>query len=167
MPQATDHVTTNHGPSNVIDFASRQRPKPTPVAFSLQISGARGNLHSDSLFQLPFVTLPAGEVTDWRDFWDRATLWNDQPTDDAGEDYHRGRRYAEAAIRSIIKDDAIHHDLVLVVQRMIEGGFRRKGKGGRLCRSLASSEEGFIDALCKIAVEASRLVAAGLNAERA
>lgn len=166
MAQAKDSNTTNHAGSNVIDFASRQRARATPASIGLQIPGAR-KIHSDSLFALPFVTLPPGKFTDWSDFWDQTKLWNDEPTDDPSEDYHRGRRYAEDAIGAIIKDDAIHHDLVLVMQRMIEGGFRRKGPAGRLCRSLASCEEGFIDALCKIAVESSRLIASNLAAGQA
>lgn len=175
MAQATELNSTNHG-SNVIDLAARRAAKAaastflagqSPTQFCCHSRAVR-NIHSETLFALPFVTKAPADVTDWAEFWHQTKLWNDEPTRDQGADYHRGGQYAEQAIKAIIDDDAIYHDLTLVMQRMIAGAFKRKGPGGGLCRTISSSEQGFIDALCKIAVEASRcVVAANLPLERA
>lgn len=155
MAQATDDTTTN---SNVIPFAPRQRTAPA-TAFVFEVPGAQRAVHSKSLFQLPFVTVPSEEVADWREFWKRTTMWNVQPTDDGSSDYHKGKKYAQDAIAAIIKDGAIPRNLEQVLRSMIESGFRRRGPTGQLCRRLGSAESGFIDELCKVAVEASRLIA--------
>lgn len=158
MPQAIDDTITKPAGSNVIDFASRQHKRTqTPGSIGLQIPGSRHNLHSETLFKLPFVTLPSGDVKVWKDFWSQTTMWNDAPTEDAGADYHRGKGYAQAAIAAIVNDNALPRDLEIVVRKIVDSGFKRKGPAGKLCRGLASAEEGFLDELCKVAVEGRRL----------
>jgi hypothetical protein len=148
--------------ADIIHLASRQQTKalcglPTP---SEVISGSPGMLsyaHSPSLFALPFVALPSQECSDWGEFWKRTTMWNDDPTGAAGHvDYSRGKRYAREAIVAIISDGASPHSLTMVVDAIVDRGFKRRGPGGRPCRVLSSAEEGFLHELCEIAVEAAR-----------
>lgn len=155
MAQANNDIITNSAGSNVIEFVPRQQAKGAEAL--MPPNGGLGVIHSQSLLALPFVTLPPAEVTDWKEFWEQTSLWNDQPTNASSADYHRGIDYAKCAVAAIVKDRALSHDLQLVVGRIISGGFRRKGPGGKLCRGLAAAEEGFIYELCKIAVESSRL----------
>lgn len=111
---------------------------------------------SETFWSLPFVTLPADECDSWREFWAQIIMWNDEPTDDPAADYRRGRQYAHLAIEAIRTDKAFPRQLEIVVQRMIAGAFSRRGPGGRLCRQLSSSEEGFLNTLCRSAVEWGR-----------
>jgi hypothetical protein len=105
----------------------------------------------------------AGRNDDWGEFWKHTIMWNDEPTGKGHVDYARGRRYAQEVIKAIVDDNAIPRELEMVVDAMIERGFRRRGPSGRLCRQLSSAEQGFLMELCSIAVEASRLVAAAIN----
>ena len=107
-----------------------------------------GTLFSETYWTLPFVTMPAGECGSWGEFWKRAVMWNDEPTDDQHADFWRGRRYAFLAIEAIRKDKTCGRQLEITVERMIEGAFRRRGPSGKLCRNLSVAEKGFIDFLC-------------------
>jgi hypothetical protein len=98
------------------------------------------------------VTLPEEPGDNWGEFWERVDMWNDKPTDNACADYHRGRKYAQAAVEAIVAERASNRQLEIVVERMIEGAFRRRGLKGKLCRGLSSAEQGFLKGLCKIAV---------------
>jgi len=80
-------------------------------------------------------------------------MWNDEPTDNSCADYHRGRKYAQAAVEALVTERVRTRQLEIVVERMIEGAFRRRGPKGALCRRLSSAEHGFLQELCKIAVE--------------
>lgn len=114
------------------------------------------HIHSRSLLALPFVTLPLSECEDWGDFWKRTTMWNDEPGEDGCADYQRGRRYVREAIAAIIQDGAQSRGLEMVVDAILERGFRRRGPGGRVCRQLSSAETAFLHELCEIAVAAVR-----------
>jgi hypothetical protein len=142
--------------ADIIDLATRQKAK---VLHGLSTPGQNPSvveIHSRSLMALPFVTLPLGDCVDWGDFWKRTTMWNDDPTGDDHADYKRGGQYARKAITAIIKDGARSRGLEMVVEAIMERGFRRRGPGGRLCRQLSSAESAFLTELCKIAVEAVR-----------
>jgi hypothetical protein len=145
--------------ADIIDLGSRRQAKTfvgTHVEPPLVPSSEVLSIFSDKLFRLPFVTLPAEECADWGEFWDRTTMWNDEPTEDGGSDYRRGRRYAREAVAAIVSDKAIPRGLELVVNRMIKRAFSRRGPAGRICRQLSSAEDGFLRELCLIAVEAVR-----------
>jgi hypothetical protein len=109
-------------------------------------------LFSMSFFKLPFVTLPQEACDDWGEFWKRVVMWNDEPTGNVCADYHCGRKYAQAAVEALVTERAGTRQLEIVVERMIEGAFRRRGPKGKLCRGLSSAEQGFLQGLCKIAV---------------
>jgi hypothetical protein len=84
-------------------------------------------------------------------------MWNDEPTDNSCADYHRGRKYAQAAVEALVTDRPRSiRQLEIVVEGMIERAFRRRGPKGALCRKLSSAEHGFLEGLCKIAVEGRR-----------
>lgn len=154
---------------NIIALAPRQQAKAlqdlaTPAAVLTDCNPADEppcaanlfHIHSRSLLALPFVTLPLVQCEDWGDFWKRMTMWNDEPGKDGGADYQRGRRYVREAIAAIIKDGAQSRGLEMVVDAILERGFRRRGPGGRICRQLSSAETAFLHELCKVAVEAVR-----------
>lgn len=111
------------------------------------------SLHSNAVFALPFVTLPAVECADWRAFWRETEMWNDEPTDKPSDDFARGRRYAGLAIEALRRDETSPRQLEMIVERMIERAFRRRGPAGKLCRQLPSSEQGFILEVCRAAVK--------------
>jgi hypothetical protein len=117
----------------------------------LAVDGLPANLYSESFFALPFVTLPPEGFTNWEEFWDRVDMWNDEPTGNACEDYHRGRRYARNAIEATRQENASSRGLEIVVEKIIERAFRRRGPKGHMCRKLSDAELGFLDELCKIA----------------
>jgi hypothetical protein len=102
------------------------------------------------------VTLPQEPGDNWGEFWERVDMWNDEPTDNSCADYHRGRKYAQAAVEALVTERVGIRQLEIVVERMIEGAFRRRGPKGALCRKLSSAEHGFLQELCKIAVEGRR-----------
>jgi len=162
MAQATDNVITLNASakgSNVIPFAPRQAAKQSQTSADHADAQTLRNVHSESLLALPFVTRPSDDIESWAEFWEQTNLWNDEPIDNAHIDYSRGEQYARAAVAAIIDDGAIAHDLILVVGRIVKSGFKRRGPAGRPCRSLSATAEGFIDQLCKIAVESSRVIA--------
>ena len=143
------------GPSNVVKFQVRRTDdggtlsapigEPVPNDYFTQ-------LFSMSFFKLPFVTLPQEPGDDWGEFWERVDMWNDKPTDNACADYHRGRSTRRLAVEAIVTERVSNRQLEIVVERMIEGAFRRRGPKGALCRKLSSAEHGFLMGLCKIAV---------------
>jgi hypothetical protein len=96
--------------------------------------------------------LPQDPGDTWGEFWERVDMWNDEPTDNACADYHRGRKYAQAAVEALVTERVGTRQLEIVVESMIEGAFRRRGPKGKLCRGLSSAEQGFLMGLCKIAV---------------
>jgi hypothetical protein len=110
-------------------------------------------LYSETVFRLPFVTLPAEECDSWGEFWKQTVMWNDEPTDNQCADYARGRRYACLAIEALRTERICSRQLEIIVEGMIERAFRRRGAAGKLCRRLSSSEQGFLTALCRVAVE--------------
>jgi hypothetical protein len=110
-------------------------------------------LYSETVFRLPFVTLPAEECDSWGEFWKQTVMWNNEPTADRGADYARGRRYACLAIEALRTERICSRQLEIIVEQMIERAFRRRGPAGKLCRQLSSSEQGFLTALCRVAVE--------------
>jgi hypothetical protein len=137
-------------PANVVDFRVRRKhhigtPVPMPDDYFMQH-------FSMSFFKLPFVTLPQEPFDTWGEFWERVDMWNDEPTDNSCADYHRGRKYAQAAVEALVADRVGTRQLEIVVECMIEGAFRRRGPKGALCRKLSSAEHGFLQGLCKIAV---------------
>jgi hypothetical protein len=140
--------------SNVIEFRSRaaRSVRPQSEDDDAPTVGAT-KLFSGAFFALPFVTLPSEECGSWGEFWERVVMWNDEPTDNACTDYHRGRKYAKAAVEALVTERVSCRQLEIVVDRMIEGAFRRRGPKGALCRKLSSAEHGFLQGLCKIAVE--------------
>jgi hypothetical protein len=155
--------------ADIIELAARQQVKVLRDLAALSNRGcdqpSPGKLfkvHSRSLLALPFVTLPTEEC-DWREFWKRTSMWNDDPTGVAHVDWSRGRRYAREAITAIISDGASPRNLEMVVDAIIERGFRRRGPGGRICRQLSSAETGFLHELCEIAVETTRQVVSGVK----
>jgi hypothetical protein len=81
-----------------------------------------------------------------------------QPTSNGCADYQRGRQYARAAVEAIVTDDATIRQLEIVVKGLIDGAFRRRGPGGRLCRQLSSSEQAFLQELCRLAVDSRSAV---------
>jgi hypothetical protein len=140
--------------SNVIKF---QAPRPPDVDAPSSPIGEPNDyfthLFSKSFFRLPFVTLPEDPGDCWGEFWKRVDMWNDKPTDNSCTDYHRGRKYAEAAVEALSTERVSTRQLEIVVERMIERAFRRRGPKGKLCRGLSSAEHGFLMGLCKIAVK--------------
>jgi hypothetical protein len=145
---------TAEGPSNVVQFAGRKTEDfvSTPIGEPVP-NDYFTHLFSMSFFKLPFVTLPQDPGDDWGEFWKRVDMWNDEPTDNSCADYHRGRKYAQAAVEAIVTERVGNRQLEIVVDRIIEGAFRRRGPKGALCRKLSSAEHGFLMGLCKIAVE--------------
>jgi len=125
----------------------KNRPEDSPTAFKSDAAYLR-TLFSETYWTLPFVTMPTEECGSWAEFWKRAVMWNDEPTDDQHADFWRGRRYAFLAIEAIRKDKTCGRQLEITVKRMIEGAFRRRGPSGKLCRNLSVAEKGFIDFLC-------------------
>lgn len=99
--------------------------------------------YSDSFFEFPFVTLPSEKCATWGEFWKRVVMWNDEPTGNECADYQRGRRHARDAIEVIRKENACPRGLEIVVERMIERAFRRRGPKGALCRNLSSADRLF------------------------
>jgi hypothetical protein len=155
--------------AEVIDLVTRQQAKaPHGLAMPSEILPMRHSgseppaplnlfdVHSRSLLALPFVKLAPEEIADWGEFWKRTTMWNDDPTSDPHVDVVRGSRYAREAVAAIVKDDAQARCLEMVVDAILERGFRRRGPGGRLCRQLSSAETAFLHELIYIAVEAVR-----------
>ena len=142
--------------TEIVEFPSRKSTIPPPSSVPIATGSPLRQLHSETLFALPFVTLPAVECASWAEFWDRATIWNDEPTEDASADYWRGRRYGREAVAATIADGATPRGLEIVVEHIIKRGFSRRGPAGRLCRQLSSAEHGFLTELCQIAVEAVR-----------
>jgi len=144
------------GPSNVVKFQVRKTHDDGTL--SVPIGEPVPNdyfthLFSKSFFKLPFVTLPQDPGDDWGEFWERVDMWNDEPTGNSCTDYHRGRKYAQAAVEALVTDRVSVRQLEIVVERMIEGAFRRRGPKGKLCRGLSSAENGFLQGLCEIAVK--------------
>jgi hypothetical protein len=137
------------GPSNVVEFPVQRTHVPIgePVP-----NDYFTHLFSMSFFKLPFVTLPQEPGDTWGEFWERVDMWNDEPTDNSCADYQRGRKYAQAAVEALVTERVGTRQLEIVVERMIEGAFRRRGPKGALCRKLSSAEHGFLQGLCKIAV---------------
>ena len=140
-------------------MASQRRPQFFRITIRQMTPPCAANLfhiHSRSLLALPFVTLPLQDCADWGEFWKRTTMWNDNPSDDGCGDYARGKRYAREAITAIINDGAQSRGLEMVVDAILDRGFKRRGSGGRICRQLSSAETAFLHELCEIAVEAVR-----------
>lgn len=136
-------------PADVIDFATRQLANTLPQGPD---DPAKVCLFSPSLEALPFYTLPAQECRDGNDYISRHAMWNDGPYNKGYLDRARGRQYAREAVAAIIKDGARSHCLERLVWAIIDHGFKRRGPGGRLCRQLSTTEEGFLFGLCEIAV---------------
>jgi hypothetical protein len=137
-------------PSHVLEFPVQKKHfagTPEPI-------GARvpddyfTQLFSMSFFKLPFVTLPQEPADNWGEFWERVDMWNDKPTDNSCADYHRGRKYAQAAVEALVAERVSVRQLEIVVECMIEGAFRRRGPKGALCRKLSSAEQVFLQELC-------------------
>jgi hypothetical protein len=110
------------------------------------------NLFSDSFWLLPFVTLPDHECATMGELWDEVVIWNDQPTPKGHEYHERGKNYARLAIAAIQHDGATTRQLEVLIDRMIEQAFRRRGPAGKLCRQLSSAEKSFLQELCQAAV---------------
>jgi hypothetical protein len=143
------------GPSNVVKFSVRKtHDARTPAPIGAPVPDDYFTQHfSMSFFKLPFVTLPQEPGDDWGEFWERVVMWNDEPTDNSCADYHRGRKYAQAAVQALLTDRPRSiRQLEILVESMIEGAFRRRGPKGALCRKLSSAEHGFLQELCNIAV---------------
>jgi hypothetical protein len=141
-------------PSNVVKFQVRGKhhiSTPVPIGAPM-LDDYFTQLFSMSFFKLPFVTLPQEPGDTWGEFWERVDMWNDEPTDNACADYQRGRKYAQAAVEALVTERVSTRQLEIVVERMIERAFRRRGPKGALCRQLSSAEQGFLMGLCKIAV---------------
>jgi hypothetical protein len=154
-PRAESVDYPAEGPSNVVKFQVRRTPDVGALSVPMGESVPNDyftHLFSKSFFKLPFVTLPQDPGDDWGEFWERVDMWNDEPTDNASADYHRGKKYAMAAVEALVTDRVGTRQLEIVVERMIERAFRRRGPKGALCRRLSSAEEGFLLELCKIAV---------------
>ena len=153
---ASDCPRPAEGPSNVVKFQVRRTDDVGTLSVSLgaPVPDDYFTQHfSMSFFKLPFVTLPQEPGDDWGEFWERVVMWNDEPTDNSCADYHRGRKYAQAAVEALVADcPRSIRQLEIVVECMIEGAFRRRGPKGALCRKLSSAEHGFLQGLCKIAV---------------
>jgi hypothetical protein len=140
--------------SNVVEFPVRRHDVGASVPIGAQLPNDYfTHLFSMSFFKLPFVTLPQDPGDNWGEFWERVVMWNDEPTGNSCADYHRGHNYAQAAVEALATDRVSLRQLEIVVERMIEGAFRRRGPKGALCRKLSSAEHGFLQGLCKIAVE--------------
>lgn len=110
------------------------------------------NLFSDSFWRLPFVTMPKGDCATMSELWDKVDIWNDQPTASGIEDHQRGEKYARLAMAAIRDDGATSRQLEVLIDRMIEQAFRRRGPKGQLCRHLSSAEKSFLHDLCRAAV---------------
>ena len=65
----------------------------------------------------------------------------------------RERREQEPQTLKLLGIEDAVEQLEIVVERMIEGAFRRRGPKGKLCRGLSSAENGFLQGLCEIAVK--------------
>jgi hypothetical protein len=136
--------------------AAQQQRMPAPDNAPLVYGAGVDTLFSAALFRMPFVALPTEECASWGEFWDRTSMWTDEPTKDASADYHRGLRYAQEAIAAIVAERAIPRGLEMIVEHMMRRAFARRGPAGRLCRQLSSAESAFLQQLCRIAVEAVR-----------
>jgi hypothetical protein len=146
----TDLATEPSGPNTP---AREKRKLPATSAPTLRAFPFK--IYADGLFALPFVTMPSEEddFESWGAFWKSVDMWNDKPTDKSHVDYARGRDYARAAINATLKENASSRGLEIIVERMIEKAFRRRGRKGALCPKLSSSEEAFLTEICRIAVE--------------
>ena len=156
FPPRTDSPKAAEDPCNVVQFSDRRkRDVGAPVPLGAPVPDDYFTQYfSMSFFKLPFVTLPQEPGDNWGEFWERVDMWNDEPTDNSCADYHRGRKYAQAAVETLVTDRPRSiRQLEIVVECMIEGAFRRRGPKGALCRKLSSAEHGFLQGLCKIAVE--------------
>jgi hypothetical protein len=150
-----------NGAGNVIAFPSPTSPDDRAAKTAAQVdifAGAPIPFFNASgpvsaLDKLPFVTwAPAGNY------------WNDEPTDDGGEDFQRGRRFARAALEAVRSDIAQYGTMPVVIQltarrielileSMIRDGIRRHKKGGPGSRTvLTSSMQGFLTTFTKVAV---------------
>jgi hypothetical protein len=109
------------GPSNVVKFQVRKtHDVGAPVPLGEPAPDDYFTHHfSKSFFKLPFVTLPQKPGDDWGEFWERVVMWNDEPTDNSCADYHRGRKYAQAAVEALVTDRPRSiRQLEIVVERM-------------------------------------------------
>ena len=82
-------------PSNFIEFSDRRTHDagaPGPLGAPVP-DDYFTHLFSMSFFKHPFVTMPQEPGDDWGEFWERVVMWNDEPTDNACADCHRGRKY--------------------------------------------------------------------------
>jgi hypothetical protein len=148
------------GGAGVIAFRRRAETAATvaPTAENESVTNAVNNgaqalgrrcLYSNTFFRLPFVTLPENVPADWGEFWKQTDMWNEAAS---AASYKEGKEYGRLAVAAIRKDDSCDRQLEIVVDRMIEQAFRRRGPNGKLCRGLSSSEKGFLNALCNAAV---------------
>jgi hypothetical protein len=118
--------------SNIVEFpAQRTHDGGVPIGEPVP-NDYFTHLFSMSFFQLPFVTLPQDPGDCWGEFWKRVDMWNDKPTDNSCTDYHRGRKYAVAAVEALVTERVSTRQLEIVVERMIEGAFRQRGPKGKL-----------------------------------
>jgi hypothetical protein len=109
-------------PAPQTKLPEKNRPEDSPTAFKSDAAYLR-TLFSETYWTLPFVTMPTEECGSWAEFWKRAVMWNDEPTDNPHADFWRGRRYAFLAIEAIRKDKTCGRQLKITVDRMIEGAF--------------------------------------------
>ena len=146
--------------AEIIKFVARSERAASTAATSAastqdgddRARGVLRGMHSETFFQLPFVTLPEEPAASWGEFWRATEMWNAAPEGKPHEDSARGRQYARMAIEAIQQDSASGRQLELTVERMIERAFNRRGKGGRLCRQLDYAAHGFIAEICKAAL---------------
>jgi hypothetical protein len=146
----TDFVARSSGPN-----APAREKRELLAASAPALPAFPFKIHADGLFALPFVTMPSEEddFESWGAFWKSVDMWNDEPTDKSHVDYARGRNYAQAVIDVTLKENGSSRGLEIIVERMIEKAFRRRGRKGALCRKLSSSEDAFLTEICRIAVK--------------
>jgi hypothetical protein len=138
--------------AEIINFVRRPgRTSSTAPETAAPTAGFR-SIHSPTVFTLPFVTLPEQPCTDWRTFWQETEMWNVTPSRRPHEDFQLGRQYARQTIDAIKQDESSDRPLDQIVSRMIERAFTRRGPGGRLCRQLDATVQGFIREVCKAAL---------------
>jgi hypothetical protein len=96
---------------------------------------------TSALDRLPFVTWAGRHKTNY---------WNDEPTDDGAEDYHRGKRFGSEAIATQYGTAPVVVQLTarrieLILESIVRDGSRRYKKVGPGSRTVfTSAMEGFL-----------------------
>jgi hypothetical protein len=148
-------------PSGIAPLRGSHQQGATMTATVINLTKRRADLieHQDRAYlaqifaapaymALPFVTLK--KDTDGLGAWSEGeSYWNDVPTDDGCADHERGRAYAQMAIAALASDCRSARGLELTLEHMFLDAVRRREKGGKYSRSLASAARAFLNELAR------------------